>query len=182
MAARLSLLSSIVRHVTTKTWDQPNRQIWVSSCGTSTLIYCCIGTIIAILIHCLLALLTFLTNHLTPAWVDVQQAKSGAVSAVIFFASGVLDALTVVVGDDRDLLLELFKEHACLAKVVSAFNVPHATTLDLNRYKVLLHLYGVPDFTSLDALRHYAYTHAMVRKFVNDSFILIILSPNWCCS
>ena len=72
MAARLSLLSSIVRHVTTKTWDQPNRQIWVSSCGTSTLIYWCIGFIIAILIHCLLALLTFLTNHLTSAWVDVQ--------------------------------------------------------------------------------------------------------------
>ena len=137
-------------------------------------------------------LITFVTNHLTPAWVDVQQATSGAVSAVIFFALGVLDALTVVVGDDRDLLVEvivtapvdaqlymlrpsnsnttvfditrlsnltgkykiacspytlwlgmtlprsyiqgktvtckLFKEHTCLAKVVSAFNISQATT------------------------------------------------------
>ena len=30
----------------------------------------------------------FLTNHLTPDWVDVQQAKLGAVPTVIFFALG----------------------------------------------------------------------------------------------
>ena len=50
MAARLSLLSSIVRHVT---WDQPNKQIWGSSCGASKLIYCSMGIIMAISFHCL---------------------------------------------------------------------------------------------------------------------------------
>ena len=59
---------------------------------------------------------------------------------------------------------KLFKEHTCLAKDVSAFNISQATTWDLNRYKAPLHVNLVPDFTSLDAFRHYAYKHAIVKK------------------
>ena len=51
-----------------------------------------------------------------------------------------------------------------LAKKVSAFNISQGPTHNLNRYKILLHLYDVPDFTSLDVFTHYAYTHAMVRS------------------
>ena len=50
-------------------------------------------------------LIKFLTNHLTPAWVDVQQEELGAVS--MFFALCVLDAPIVVVRNAKDLLVEV---------------------------------------------------------------------------
>ena len=49
MAARLILLRSIVRHITTKAWNQPNRQIW----GIKH-IRCFMDIIMAISFHCLL--------------------------------------------------------------------------------------------------------------------------------
>ena len=52
-------------------------------------------------------LIKFLANHLTPAWVDVQQQKIRCCSRVIFFAICVLDALIIVVVNDRDLLEEV---------------------------------------------------------------------------
>ena len=43
--------------------------------------------------------------------------------------------------------------------------------------KFLLHLYGASDIISLDAFRYYAYTRAIARKSVNDSFNLAIPTP-----
>ena len=43
--------------------------------------------------------------------------------------------------------------------------------------KFLLHLYGASDFTSLDAFRYYAYTRAIAKKSVKDSFNLATLPP-----
>ena len=71
----------------------------------------------------------------------------------------------------KNITCEISKEYTFLAQDVSAFNISQATTKDLNRYKVLLHLH-VPDFTSLDAFRQFAYTHATMRLL-----ILTILSP-----
>ena len=48
MAAKLSLLVTIVRHLATKTWDQRNRQIWNSSSRGSNLIYHLMGIMVAI--------------------------------------------------------------------------------------------------------------------------------------
>ena len=75
MAARLSLLTSIVRHFTKKTWHQPNRQIWGSSCGASKFIYCSVGIFMVISFHCLLALLV------TPKWIGKRGSRSAASTA-----------------------------------------------------------------------------------------------------
>ena len=71
MTARLSLLSSIVGHVTTKAWDQPSKQIWGSSCRALKLIYCFMGIIMAISFHCLLVFLVI------PHWIVTMQRGVG---------------------------------------------------------------------------------------------------------
>ena len=43
--------------------------------------------------------------------------------------------------------------------------------------KFLSHWYGASDFTSLDAFRYYAYTRAIAKKYVKDSFNLATLPP-----
>ena len=71
------------------------------------------------------------------------------------------------------------KEHTGLAKDVSIFNMPQAAKKDLISAgeKFLLHWYGASDFTSLDAFRYYAYTPAIAKKYVKDSFNLATLPP-----
>ena len=131
------------------------------------------------------------------------------------FAQGVLDAVTVIVGNDRDLLVKVI----VTAQVDAQLYMLHpsnsnTTVLDITRllnsvgkcniacspYTLWLGValprsyYLEENITcklfkentglakDLSAFRHYAYTHAMVRKSVNDSFKLTILSHNWCCS
>ena len=163
----------------------------------------------------------FLTNHLTSAWADVQQVKSGAVYFIISFVLGVSNA--VFVGNDTDLLVTIIiratknaqllhapsssgnttmfditrlqnlvsecknnllslhvvtgydttlviynhgKNKACKQRRYKSckrcihFNhtpVYHKGSL-FNRYKVLQHLHGAPDFTLLGEFRQSSHT------------------------
>ena len=71
MATKLNLLVSMVRHLTTKTWDQCNKQICGSSSRGSILIYHFMSIRVAISFHCLLTLLA------TLQWIATMHIKSG---------------------------------------------------------------------------------------------------------
>ena len=69
MVTMLNLLVSMVRHLTTKTWDQCNKQICGSSSRGSMLIYHFMSIMVAISLHSLLALLV------TLQWIATMHRK-----------------------------------------------------------------------------------------------------------
>ena len=109
------------------------------------------------------------------------QSAVGECKDSLFFLHAVTgcDTTSALYNQGKKKTYNLLKEHTGLAKDVFIFNMPQAAKKAVISAgeKFLLHLYGASDFTSLDTFRYYAYTRAIAKKSVKDSFNLATLPP-----
>ena len=119
------------------------------------------------------------SNNTTVFDIKSLQSAVGECKDSLLFLHAVTgcDTTSTLYNQGKKKAYKLLKEHTGLAKDVSIFNVSQAAKKDLilAGEKFLLHLYGASDFTALDAFRYYAYTRAIAKKSVKDSFNLATL-------
>ena len=121
------------------------------------------------------------SNNTTVFDITSLQSAVGECKDSLLFLHAVTgcDTTSALCNQGKKKAYKLLREHTGLAKDVSIFNMPQAAKKDLITAgeKFLLHLYGASDFTSQDAFRYYAYTRAIAKKSVKDSFNLATLPP-----
>ena len=121
------------------------------------------------------------SNNTTVFDIKSLQSAVGECKDSLLFLHAVTgcDTTSALYNQGKKKAYKLLKEHTGLAKDGSIFNMPQAAKKDLISAgeKFLLHWYGASDFTSLDAFRCYAYTRAIAKKSVKDSFNLATLPP-----
>ena len=119
------------------------------------------------------------SNNTTVFDIKSLQSAVGECKDSLLFLHAVTgcDTTWALYNQGKKKAYKLLKDHTGLAKDVSIFNMPQAAKKDLISAgeKFLLHWYGASDFTWLDAFRYYAYTRAIAKKSVKDSFNLATL-------